>query len=727
MSFFSKFLRKKRRKTTRKTPVMEARHQDSSTRKTESLTAADAFATSKSANIRSGKAASGKRQKKGKHRSKMPAYPSYRKPKRSNWLSKIIMRTIMYGALFVIAVIAWFSWGLPNINELNKFSKTPSILVKSQDGEIIGSFGDIYGDYVPFNMLPKSLTDAVIATEDRNFYMHFGIDPFGLIRATVANVVAGHVVQGGSTITQQVAKNVFLTPERSFARKIKEMLLAIKLERHFTKQEILSIYLNRVYLGAGSYGVDAASRRYFGKPAQEMTLSESAVMAGLLKAPSRYSPTNSPTLSRQRAEQVLVNMEDAGYLDKTQVAKAKVDLSKTMSTRKKSSTSALYFADWIMDQLPEYIGNVDQDMVVTTTLRPDLQAIGEKSISDIMDKDAAPLDASQAALVAISPDGAIRAMIGGRSYAESQYNRATQALRQPGSSFKIFVYLAGLEAGLTPRSLVEDKPVSVSIVGGHWQPHNYTNKYLGTITLKEAVTQSINTVAVQVSQIAGLSHVVNMAHRLGITSDLDPLPSIALGSTEVSLLELTTAYTHLSANGAIVAPYGILEITDNTGHLIFRRQPERQGIALRSDIVGQMNEMLMNVITSGTGRAAQIGRPAAGKTGTTSDYKDAWFMGYTPDLTAGVWVGNDDNTPMKKVTGGGLPARIWHNFMLASLANTPVHGLPTGGSSSSAPLPWQDNATQAFPQAPADRRAQQHKSAPSDVELGPSFWDKLLR
>lgn len=706
----SKLSRRKRRKAPRRPPVLESSRQEGGSSH-----------SSKPSSPKSGQS-SGKRKLK---RSRMPAYPSYRKPKRTNWLERIITKSILYGGLAVLLVLGWFSWGLPDISELNKFTKTPSILVKSQDGEIIGSFGDIYGDYVPYRLLPKSLTDAVIATEDRNFYMHFGIDPFGLIRATVANVTAGRVVQGGSTITQQVAKNVFLTPERSFTRKIREMLLAIKLERRFSKEEILGIYLNRVYLGAGSYGVDAASKRYFGKPASQMTLSESAIMAGLLKAPSRFSPTNSPTLARQRAEQVLVNMEDAGYLTKAQVIKGKEDLSKTMGARQKSSQSTFYFADWVMDQLPEYIGNVEHDIIVTTTLRPDLQSIAEKAITDIMDKDGNTVNAHQAALVAMSPDGAIRVMIGGRSYAESQYNRATQALRQPGSSFKVFVYLAGLESGLTPNSIVEDQPISIPIVGGTWKPHNYTNRYLGSISLREAVTQSINTVAVQVSEMAGRNRVINVARRMGITSNLDPVPSLALGATEVSLLELTTAYAHLAANGSIVEPYGILEITDTTGKLVFRRQVEREGQALRSDVVGMMNDMLMNVISSGTGRAAQIGRPAAGKTGTTSDYKDAWFMGYTPDLAAGVWVGNDNNDPMKKVTGGQLPARIWHNFMQTALAQTPVRGLPTSGGS--ARLPWQEPAPD-FPQDPSERRAdeQRHKPA-NDVELGPNFWDKLFR
>ncbi len=638
------------------------------------------------------------------HKTQPPRkFPRYRR--RSKWFRRLVRKLMLWGGVAVVCTYLWFSWGLPDIDDLNKFTKAPSILIKSEDGQIIGSFGDIYGDFVDFEDLPAALIDAVIATEDRNYYHHFGIDPLGLLRATIANIRARHVVQGGSTITQQVAKNVFLTPERSLSRKIREMMLAVKLERRFTKKEILSIYLNRVYLGAGSYGVDAASKRYFDKPARDMNLSESAIMAGLLKAPSRYAPTGNPTLARKRGEQVLVNMADAGYLTPQQVEKGRRELTATMGKRPRDSQSALYFADWLFDQLADYVGNVQQDLVVITTLRPDWQALAEKSMNDIMEKDGEPHAASQSAIVAMSPDGAIRVMIGGRSYAESQYNRATQALRQPGSSFKLFVYLAGLESGLTPDTMVEDKPITIPISGGNWSPKNYNNRYLGVIPLREAVQESINTVAVQVSERAGRGHVIDIAHRLGINADLDPVPSIALGATEVSLLELTNAYAHLASGGAIVNPYGILQVDTVVGETLYQRRGAKSGVVLRGDVVGMMNEMLMGVVTGGTGRAAQIGRPAAGKTGTTSDYKDAWFIGYTPDLVAGVWVGNDDNTPMKKVTGGMLPARIWHNFMQPALASTPVSSLPTDGSSGF--LPW---------------------DGPSGggLELGSGFWDKLL-
>ncbi len=673
-----------------------------------------------------------KKKKKAGKGKKLPHYPSYRKAHVPSgfrvWLKRLVIKSIIYSTIAVCAFLGVLSLTLPNIDDLNKVTKAQSILIKSEDGQIIGSFGDIYGDYVKYSELPTSLIDAVMATEDRNFRHHFGVDPLGLLRATFANIRAGRVVQGGSTITQQVAKNVFLTPERNIIRKLKEMLLAFKLEHRFSKQEIMSIYLNRVYLGAGSYGVDAASKRYFGKSARELNLAESAIMAGLLKAPSRYAPTSNPERSRKRADQVLVNMQDAGYLTQKQSDRARSDLASSMKGRKPNSQSSFYFADWIADQLPEYIGNVNDDLVVTTTLRPDWQAMADKAVADVIDKEGEKLNASQAALLAMSPDGAIRVMLGGRSYAESQYNRTTQSLRQPGSSFKPFVYIAGLESGMTPETIMEDAPLTISNAGSrNWSPQNYSHKYAGEITLKQALTESINTVAVRVSEMSGREKVISVARRLGITADMQPVPSIALGATEVSLLEMVNAYAHLSAGGAIVYPYGILEIRTSKGKVIYKRQSPPRGMVLDANVVGMMNEMLQSVVTSGTGRGASIGRPVAGKTGTTSDYKDAWFIGYTPDLVAGVWVGNDDNAPMKKVTGGSLPAPIWRGFMSAALAGTPAKDLPTGGGFFSQ-LPWNSNAPE-ISDRPAEDKPQEagdaENGSENGAELGDSFWKKL--
>lgn len=606
------------------------------------------------------------------------------------WLGAFSKRLAVLGAGCTVIFGIWFFLSQPDIGQLNEAHKKPGILIVSADGQIVGSYGDIYGDMLTYDEFPQSLIDAVLATEDRNFFHHFGVDPMGIGRAMVADVRAGHAVQGGSTITQQVAKNVFLTPERSVMRKLREIFLALALERRYTKQQILAIYLNRVYLGAGNYGVDAAAKRYFNKSARELTLSESAILAGLLKAPSRFSPTSSPDMAKKRAEQILMNMADAGYLTQKQAESAKLALAQTIKTAaSNNASSSMYFTDWVMDQLPDFIGDVQEDLVVTTTFRLPLQRMAEQAIAGVMDKEGETRRASQAALLSMTPDGAVVAMIGGRSYAKSPYNRAVQAHRQPGSSFKIFVYLTALENGFTPSTPVVDQPVTIPILHGSWSPKNYTGDYKGEMPLSEAVAQSINTVSVQVSQAVGLDNIVAMARRLGVSSELQPDPSLALGTNEVTLLELVTAYAHLADNGAIVAPYGILRISTASGQPLYERQPISPGLALNPSVVGMMNSMLEGVIDHGTGRAANIGRPAAGKTGTTSDYRDAWFLGYTPDLVTGVWVGNDDNTEMKKVTGGTLPAPIWRDFMKAALEKTPPHSLPISYGYSNGSLPWQ--------------------------------------
>jgi len=545
----------------------------------------------------------------------------------------------------------------------------------------------------------------VLATEDRDFFRHGGIDFSGIARAMLANMKAGHVVQGGSTITQQLAKNIFLTPERTWSRKLREMLLAFEIESTFTKEEILSIYLNRVYLGAGTYGVDAAAQRYFGKSAREIGLPESAILAGLLKAPSRFAPTSNPELAQKRGYQVLINMQDAGFIDKKTLERATGELLLTLEKRRKTANSVYYFTDWIVDQLPEFAGNVEEDIVVTTTLRPDWQRLAEQTLADVLEKQGAAMDVSQGALLSMAPDGAVRAMVGGGNYGTSQFNRVTQAKRQPGSSFKPFVYLAALEAGFTPDSTVEDRPITI----GKWSPQNYTGDYKGTMAMREALAQSINSVAVQLAQQVGIDRVVQMARRLGITSDLPEVPSLALGSTDVTLLEMTQAYAHLAASGHLVYAYGITKIRTRAGIVLYQREAQGTGSVLRGSVTAEMNDMLGDVIAYGTGRGANIGRSAAGKTGTTSDYRDAWFIGFTPQLVTGVWVGNDDNAPMKKVTGGSLPASIWRGFMAAALKGAPAAAIPTSVPDDGG-LPW---------------RAETPRGE-GGFQLGPSFWNKLM-
>jgi penicillin-binding protein 1A len=520
--------------------------------------------------------------------------------------------------------------------------------------------------------LPKYLPQALIATEDRRFYSHFGIDPIGLARATYANLRAGHVVQGGSTLTQQLAKNVFLDRDRTLKRKVQELLLAFWLERKFSKDQILEMYLNRVYFGAGAYGVEAAAERYFDKPASKLSLAESAMLIGLLKAPSRFAPTGNIKSAQTRAAQVVRNMVAAGFIGEA-TADAAIARPAQLARTRTPLPSARYFADWVVDEIYQLVGRSHPDLVVYTTLDARLQSQAEDAVETALDKSGEKLNVEQAALVALGPDGAVRAMVGGRDYLDSPYNRATQARRQPGSAFKPIVYLTALQNGFTPDDQVFDGPISV----GNWKPHNYDGKYAGNITLRDAVARSANTVAVQVDEKVGRDKVIETARRLGITSDLKPEPSLALGSFEVGVLELTAAYAAFANGGYAVQPYGVLAIRDGQNHLLYRRtESGAYAHMIASDTLGDLNDMLHSVIEYGTGRAAQIGRPAAGKTGTTSDYRDAWFIGYTPDLIAGIWVGNDDNSPTRKVTGGGLPAQIWHSFMLRALKGVPPHALP---------------------------------------------------
>jgi len=611
-----------------------------------------------------------------RHGRRRPPAPA---PPRPAILRRLVVAAAKLGFLLVLWVLiigggaaGYFALTLPDTGGLGNAQRRPSVTILAADGSLVGTYGDLFGQPVTLREVPRYLPQAVIATEDRRFYHHFGIDPVGLARAVLADLHAGHVVQGGSTITQQLAKNLFLTQERSLSRKIREVLLALWLERRFTKDQILEIYLNRVYLGAGTYGADAAAQRYFNKPASKLTLYESAVIAGLLKAPTRFNPTRDRDKTAARAAQVLANMVEAGYIGEPEALAAEnagIELAAVAGARPGSR----HFTDWVAEQLADFAGAGSRDLTVRTTLDPRLQAQAEAVIADLLAKNGSKAAVSQGALVAMSPQGAVRVMVGGRDYNDSQFNRATQAQRQPGSAFKPFVYLAGLEAGLRPDDRLFDGPIQI----GNWQPRNYTDRYLGEVSMAEGLAQSINTVAVQVAQRAGVARVVAVAHRLGIESELSPDPSLALGTDEVNLLELVAAYAPFANGGSGVLAYGIAEIRDSDGNVIFRRAGSGPGPVVEPDFAGMMNDMLQGVVARGTGKAAALPRPAAGKTGTTQDYRDAWFIGYTADLVAGVWLGNDDNAPMNRVTGGSLPALAWHDFMVAVTRTMPVKPLPS--------------------------------------------------
>ena len=589
----------------------------------------------------------------------------------------------IWGGVVIGGVLGYFALTLPETGDLGAAERKPSMTLLAVDGSLLATYGDLFGDPVKLRDMPKYLPEAVIATEDRRFYNHFGVDPIGLIRAAFVDLRAGHVVQGGSTLTQQLAKNLFLTPDRTWHRKIQEMLLALWLEHKFTKDQLLEIYLNRVYLGAGTYGVDAAAHRYFDKPAGQLTLYESAIVAGLLKAPTKFSPARDRERAAQRAEQVLANMVDAGFILPDQAAAA-AQQSPQLAGVTSTSAGSRYFADWIVEQLGDIGGIENQDLTVVTTFDPRMQAAAEAAIAQTLARDGVKAEASQAALVAMAPDGAVRAIVGGRNYSTSQFNRATQALRQPGSAFKPFVYLAGLEAGLRPHDRMVDGPINL----GGWQPHDFTNKYQGSMSLADAFAQSINTVAVQVEMRAGIPRVVATAHRLGITAELGNDASLALGTSEVTLLELTGAYAGIQNGGIGVWPYGIAEIKNKQGKVLFQREGSGPGRVIAPEIDAEMTEMMTGVLVGrGSGHGAALDRPAAGKTGTTSDYRDALFVGFTADVIAGVWFGNDDHTPMNKVTGGTLPAQTWKAFMLEANKGLPARPLPGSLLPATAPPP----------------------------------------
>ncbi len=600
------------------------------------------------------------------------------RPRSVAWfLARWALVGLVWIGVFAAGMTAYIMRGLPDTDSWMRFDHRDSVTIRADDRSVIATFGNARGDNLHLRDLPKSLVDAVIATEDRRFYSHHGIDPTGLARAAWVDLKSGAVVQGGSTITQQLAKNVFLTPDRTVTRKFQEIALAIWLERHYSKEQILETYLNRIYFGASAYGVDAAARRYFGKSARDVDLAESAVLAGLPRAPTRFSPINDPAMARARARQVLANMVDAGLLSPSAAGRAALEL-RSLAMAPVMHSGARYFADWIQDEVAD--AGYHGDITITTTLDSRLQAAAEAAVGRVMVRDSARLHAGQAALVAMAPDGAVKAMVGGRDYGESPFNRATQAHRPPGSAFKSIVYLTALQRGYQPNSVFFDGPVSI----GGWQPHDFEPGYRGDVTMAEALAYSLNTVAAQVADRVGIANVIATAHDLGIASTLNPDRSLALGTGDVTLLELTSAYAVFANGGASALPFGVESVEDASGNVLFRRLGTGDEQVANSDAVDKLTRMLEGVIDHGTGRAAAIGRPAAGKTGTTSDFRDALFVGYTADLVAGVWVGNDDDTPMRHVTGGSLPAEIWHGFMLAALKGAPSHPLGANDGSFTA-------------------------------------------
>lgn len=579
------------------------------------------------------------------------------------WAVIIAIWSLVIGAL----VVVYYAWDLPSIDGLSSTaakSRRPGIIINDAEGGRLASYGDLYGRRLDIKELPSHLVQAVVAIEDRRFFKHKGFDGRGLLRAMTVNLRKGRFVQGGSTLTQQLAKNLFLTPERTIDRKIKELILAFWLEHKFTKEDLLSIYLNRVYLGSGTYGVEAASQRYFGISARDLGVYQSAILAGLLRAPSRLNPAYNLEASLGRANIVLSKMVEQGFLSYSVIDKLNIkNLSKKFKLNnlkylskdiQKSEYNRRYFTDWVLGRTVAIASS--SDLTVNTTLSPYLQRLAYKSIKKI------DID-SQVALISMTPYGKVCAMIGGRNYSESQFNRATQALRQPGSAFKPIVYLPALEAGMKPDTIVLDAPITVE----GWTPRNFSGRFYGKISLLDAVARSINTTAVRVAEDMGRDNVLKAARRLGITAELTTHPSLSLGAGEVTLLELTAAYAVFANGGSAVLPYGLVEVRTDKELLYSRRKLSSHQV-IEPKYVDVMEKLLRAVIEKGTGRAAQFGHMAAGKSGTSQQSRDAWFIGYTDKLVTGVWVGNDNGSPMQKlrgrsITGGGVPAKIWQLFM----------------------------------------------------------------
>jgi penicillin-binding protein 1A len=617
--------------------------------------------------------------------------------KRLPWELRLLIVAAIYlglpAAFLVGCAFAYFSAAIPDPIQLRRKESAPVVRVLARDGSLLGGRGG-EGSYVPIDFLPPHLIDAVVATEDRRFFEHWGVDLAGVMRALVTNLRVGRLVQGGSTISQQLAKNLFLGPERTLTRKVGELVLALWLEFRLGKRDILELYLNRVYFGAGAYGVEAAAHRLFDKSAQALTLAEAAVLAGVLKAPSRFSPASNPVLARARARSVLAKMVEAGRLDPVRAEQVARGAFRFTALARQRQSGADYAVDAALERLPTLGVAGEEDLVIETSIDAGLQRKSQALVHDLMSGEARTVAASQAALIVLDLDGGIRALVGGRDYAESQFNRALKAKRQPGSAFKMFVYLAALERGLTPDSIVQDLP----LIGTGWSPRNEGSGYHGAVPLREALAHSMNAATVRLHLSLGASRTVAAARRLGIRSELRPDASLALGTSEVTLLELTGAYGVIALGGRALEPFLIRRVRSASGKVLFERKPESGKLLVAPTVAGALTEMLSGVVSGGTGRRAALSEhAAAGKTGTSQEFRDAWFVGYTGQLIAGVWVGNDDGQPMRKVAGGTLPARLWHDVMTIAHEGLPVKGLAGTAPSARAGLSTPRAATPAAP------------------------------
>ena len=620
-------------------------------------------------------------------------------PKRPLWRRRWFRRTLIgLGALTLLATIVvgvaalWaftiLPRSLPSVTALETLQPIQGTKIYDDNDEAMTELHVERRILVPLAQIPQSLRDAILATEDRRFYSHWGIDPIGVARAIIQNYRRGRIVEGGSTITQQLTKVLFLTPDKSLERKLKEAVLALELERRYSKDRILEMYLNQVYFGHGSYGVEAAARTYFGKSVSEVTVREAALIAGLPRAPSNYSPFDRAEAAKRRREVVLRRMADYGVIKDDEAKRlAKTDLGLIPPERRR--TTGQYFIDYVQQTLEAKYG---PDLVlkgglnVYTTLNPTMQLAAEQSLRDGLkalqgrSAQARPGESPEGAVITVEPQtGYVKAMVGGSDFFRSEFNRAVQAKRQPGSAFKPFIYIAAIEAGFTPASQIEDSPVSYAVGGGQpvWKPENYDRKFRGSTTLQQAIEESVNVVTVKLQERVGLAKTIQVARRLGIASPLDINLSLALGTSDLSLLELTSAYGALANQGVWMPPVTIRYVTDAQGKLLEEHVPEgREAVAPETAYV--VTHMLRGVVERGTGQAAKaLGRPIAAKTGTTNDYSNAWFIGFTPRLATGVWVGYDRPRSLgRDETGSRVAVPIWVGYMGRVLGDSPKEDFP---------------------------------------------------
>ncbi|EIZ77467.1 penicillin-binding protein 1A [Novosphingobium sp. Rr 2-17] len=572
---------------------------------------------------------------------------------------------VLLAAVFLGTAVFFTMRELPDYSALKSSQNGQMIVVRARDGTELVSLGPSYGQWLPYNQIPQIMRDAIVSVEDRRFRDHPGVDPIGLLRAVYVSFTTGGRAKATSTITQQLARNVFLNNSRSMGRKAREAVLALALERKFSKDQILELYLNKVYFGGGAYGIDAASRKFFGHPATQLSTAEAAIIAGLVKAPSNYSPTADVEAAKDRGKVVLGLMAREGVISPSEVEST--DFSQVTVAKEKGQNSVRYFTDWALPQLDTLLPDNKEPIEVWTTLDPAMQRAATQSIDANVPKGA------QGALVSLEDDGAVLAMVGGTDYVNSNYNRATAAVRQPGSAWKLFVYLAALEAGYKPSDRVVDEPVTID----GWSPHNSSRNFAGEIDVRTAFAYSKNTVAAQLGNEVGFGTVASMAKRFGITTPINTKPAMVLGTSEVRVIDMTRAFAAVSAGGTSVEPYGITKVTTTSGELLYQHKSVRGQVLVPQYVAAGITDLLQTAVATGTGRAAQIGRPVAGKTGTTTSNKDGWFLGFSSGVTTGVWMGRDDAKPVGGLQGGHAPARAFADYMKVAVAKRPVRQFDT--------------------------------------------------